>query len=145
MGGTMFPVHTLKNGLVVVVTSGHGYMFSDGTTFKIEPGIVTNYLSALSVDRVFEDIALPNSRVRATRSSQRLSEEALEHLSILQESKDVDIILVPMMLVSALHEMEADGLLSRARFHKVLGYNSTEETKRCPIQVKVVDVDNWAY
>ena len=77
----IFPHHILKDGRKVILTSNHGFKFSDGTEFKGVPdGFPLDFLNALTVRREFREVsaALPN---RATESKQSLTQEALETLS----------------------------------------------------------------
>lgn len=133
----IFPIHTLKDGRKVVLTSKHGYRFSDGTEFKVPDGFPLDFLNALTVRREFKEVsaALPN---KATESRQSLPKEALETLSRL--SGEADIVLVPFMVISAMKEMGIRNL-----YPKVLAFNATPETTRSSPQEKVVDIDNWAW
>jgi len=135
---TIFPIHTLKDGRKVILTSNHGFKFSDGTEFKGVPdGFPLDFLNALTVRREFREVsaALPN---RATESKQSLTQEALETLSRL--SGEADIVLVPFMVISAMKEMGVRNL-----YPKVLAFNATPETTRSNPDEKIVDIDNWAW
>lgn len=134
----VFPHHILKDGRKVILTSKHGYRFSDGTEIKGVPeGFPLDFLDALPVKREFREVsaALPN---RATESRQSLPKEALEILSKL--SGEADIVLVSFMVVSAMKEMGIRNL-----YPKVLAFNATPETSRSSPQEKVIDIANWAW
>jgi len=137
--GVKFPAHKLKNGLVIVLTSKHGYKFSDGSFIEIPQDIDFEYLDKLNIIREFK--VIQENPFRITESTQRISDDGLKILKNLQESKEIDIILVPQILLSALREM---GI--RNQFSKVVGFNSTPETSRTgsPLE-KIVDVNNWAW
>ena len=135
----LFPKHTLADGRKIILTSKHGYNFSDGTSVPgVDADFPLDYLDALSVKRKFREIpeALPN---RATESTQELTPDTLSLMTEL--SREADIILVSHMVISAMKEMGV-----RNQFPKVLGFNSTPETARCgnPSE-KVVDINNWAW
>jgi hypothetical protein len=135
---TIFPIHTLKDGRKVILTSNHGFKFSDGTEFPgLSKDFPMDFLDALAVKREFREVsaALPN---KATESRQSLPKEALEILSKL--SMEADIILVSFMVISALKEMGIRNL-----YPKVLAFNATPETTRSSPQEKVVDITNWAW
>jgi len=134
----VFPVHTLKDGRKIAITSKHSFKFSDGTEFPGVPeDFPTDFVDALTVQREFREVkeALPN---KATESVQRLSIEG--QLLLERLSKKVDIVLVSYMVISALKEM---GL--RYELPKVLAMNSTPETAREMPEKKIVDIDNWAW
>jgi hypothetical protein len=134
----IFPIHTLKDGRKVILTSNHGFKFSDGTEFPGLPkDFPMDFLDALAVKREFREVsaALPN---KATESRQSLPKEALEILSKL--SMEADIILVSFMVISALKEMGIRNL-----YPKVLAFNATPETTRSSPQEKIVDITNWAW
>lgn len=136
--GTVFPTHKLENGLVVVVTSKHGFSFSDGSRFEgITEDFPQEFLKALRVDREFR--VVQETPFRATESTQKLS---VEVLSLLRElSEKADIVLVPFMVLGAMKEM---GI--RSEFPKVVAFNATPESSRvADISQKVVDCDNWAW
>jgi hypothetical protein len=139
--GVKFPVHTLADGRKVVMTSKHGFRFSDKSEFSgIEEGFPLDFLDTLKVQREFSEVeaALPN---KATASTQKLSEQTLATLQGLSENTEISVILVPFMVISAMKEM---GI--RDAMPKVLAYNATPETARVgnPSE-KVVDVNNWAW
>lgn len=134
-----FPAVRLVDGRKVVLTSKHGFRFSDGTIApEVPEDFPKDFLDALYIKRKFREVpeALPN---KASESTQELAPDALSILSVL--SKKADIVLVSFMVVSALKEM---GI--RNQYPKVLAFNSTPETARCgnPSE-KVVDVNNWAW
>lgn len=134
----IFPHHILKDGRKIILTSNHGFKFSDGTEFPGLPkDFPMDFLDALAVKREFREVsaALPN---KATESRQSLPKEALEILSKL--SMEADIILVSFMVISALKEMGIRNL-----YPKVLAFNATPETTRSSPQEKVVDITNWAW
>ena len=132
-----FPVHILKDGRKIAITSKHSFKFSDGTEFRLPEDFPLDFVDALTVQREFRNIpeALPN---KASESVQKLSDSSLK---ILRELKlKVDIVLVSFMIISALKEM---GI--RDNFSAVLAMNSTPETAREVPEKKVVDIDNWAW
>lgn len=133
----VFPVHTLKDGRKIAITSKHSFKFSDGTEFRLPEDFPLDFVDALTVQREFRNIpeALPN---KASESIQRLSDNSLEILRDLSEN--VDIVLVSFMIISALKEM---GI--RNSFPNVLAMNSTPETAREIPEKKIVDIDNWAW
>ena len=134
----VFPVHTLKDGRKIAITSKHGFKFSDGTEFPGVPeGFPTDFVDALMVQREFQEVpeALPH---KATESIQKLSEDSLYLLIVL--SLKVDIVLVSYMIITALKEMGC-----RKAFPRVLAMNSTPETAREVPEKKIVDIYNWAW
>jgi hypothetical protein len=127
-------LHKLASGLVIGLTSPHGQKFSDGT--EAVEGATMEFSQSLSVKRDFQ--VVQETPFRATESTQFMTEGSLE---LLRKSSDqVDIVLVPFMLLAALKTM---GL--RSEFPKVVAFNATKETSRSAPQEKVVDVDNWAW
>ena len=73
----VFPVHTLKDGRKIAITSKHSFKFSDGTEFPGVPeDFPIDFVDALTVEREFCEVpeALPN---KATESIQKLSEDSL--------------------------------------------------------------------
>jgi len=143
--GTKFPVHKLKNGETVAITSKHGYTFSDGTSCqdKMNDAAANNsisfdYLNKIVVERKFSPVPLALPR-RATMSVSELTRDSLLHLEEL--SKKVDIVLVSFMAIDALKQMGV-----RHHYPKVLAYNSTRETARVnSVTEKIVDLDNWGW
>lgn len=136
--GIVFPTHKLENGLVVVVTSKHGFAFSDGSKFEgIPEDFPQEFLKALMVSRKFK--VVQEVPFRATESTQELS---VEVLSLLKElSENADIVLVSFMVISAMKEI---GI--RSEFPKVVAFNATPESSRvADVSQKVVDCDNWAW
>ena len=133
----VFPVHTLKDGRKIAITSKHSFKFSDGTEFRLPEDFPMDFLDALTVQREFWEVpeALPN---KATESVQWLTEESLKILRKLKLK--VDIVLVSYMIISALKEM---GI--RDDFSAVLAMNSTPETAREVPEKKIVDIENWAW
>ena len=132
-----FPVHTLKDGRKIAITSKHSFKFSDGTEFRLPEDFPLDFVDALTVQREFKPVisALPN---KATESVQRLSIES--QLLLERLSKKVDIVLVSYMIISVLKE-----IWIRTSFPKVLAMNSTPETAREIPEKKIVDIDNWAW
>jgi len=133
----VFPVHTLKDGRKIAITSKHSFKFSDGTEFRLPEDFPLDFVDALTVQREFWEVseALPN---KATESFQWLTKESLRILEVLSEN--VDIVLVSYMIISALKVM-----VKRDEFPNVLAMNSTPETAREVPEKKVVDIDNWAW
>ena len=134
----VFPVHTLKDGRKIAITSKHSFKFSDGTEFPGVPeDFPMDFLDALTVEREFREIpeALPN---KATESVQI---PTFDNLYILwQLSPQADIVLVSYIIISALKEMKC-----RRTFWNVLAMNSTPETAREVPEKKIVDIYNWAW
>jgi hypothetical protein len=128
-----FPIHVLKNGERVIITSSHGYKFSDGSI--AENGASKEVAEKIKVKRSFTKI-----RERVFESEQELTSESLKILKKLNEK--ADWVLAPFFVVSALHSM---GLREDPKFNNVVAYNATAETKRSRPDQKVVDIDNWAW
>jgi hypothetical protein len=128
-----FPIHVLKNGERVIITSSHGYKFSDGSI--AENGASKEAAEAIEVKRTFSQV-----RERVFESKQSLTPESLKILEKLNNKGNW--VLVPFFVVSALHSM---GLREDPRFTNIVAYNATAETKRSRPQEKVVDIDNWAW
>jgi hypothetical protein len=131
----------LADGRLIVITSKHGFRFSDGSEFSgIETGFPLDFLEILKVQREFSEIdsALPN---RATVSIQKISKQAIDALQELSENTEVSVVLVPFMIISAIKDM---GI--RDTMPKVLAYNATSETSRVsdPSE-KIVDINNWSW
>ena len=134
----VFPVHTLKDGRKIAITSKHSFRFSDGTEFPGVPeDFPMDFVDALTVEREFREIpeALPN---KASESIQILSPNNLYILR--QLANQVDIVLVSYMIISAMKEMG-----TRKAFKNVLAMNSTPETAREIPEKKIVDIENWAW
>lgn len=130
-----FPVHTLADGKVIVITSNHGYKFSDGTEYvpvKVmgEEFIVPN----IPISEEFERIELPCGAM-ASRKSLFLDNDALNILDALENDASVDLILASFQLVEAGRNYG---------FKKLVAFNATPETRRNRPNEKVVDVQNWA-
>lgn len=130
-----FPVHTLADGKVIVITSNHGYKFSDGTEYvpvKVmgKEFIVPN----IPISEEFERIELPCGAM-ASRKSLFLDDDSLNILDALENDASVDLILGSFQLVEAGRN---------CGFKKLVGYNSTPETRRNRPNEKIVDVQNWA-
>ena len=139
ISGIEFPTHKLVSGLLIVLTSKHGFNFSDGSSAEMPNDISFEYLNKLSVVRTFR--VVQETPFRVTESTQKVSDEGLEILNELQASEEVDIVLVPLMFLSALKEM---GI--RDNYPKVVAFNSTPETSRTGNpQEKIVDINNWAW
>ncbi len=128
-----FPTHSLKNGEMVIITSPHGYKFSDGSI--TEKGASKEAAEKIEVKRTFSQV-----RERVFESKQYLTPESLLILEKLNNKGNW--VLVSFLVVSALHSM---GLRKDPRFNNVVAYNATAETKRSRPQEKVVDIDNWAW
>jgi hypothetical protein len=128
-----FPIHVLKNGERVIITSSHGYKFSDGSI--AENGASKEAAEKIKVKRSFTKI-----RERVFESEQELTSESLKILEKLNNKGNW--VLAPFFVVSALHSM---GLREDPRFNNVVAYNATAETKRSRPDQKVVDIDNWAW
>jgi hypothetical protein len=128
-----FPIHVLKNGERVIITSSHGYKFSDGSI--AENGASKEAAEAIEVKRTFSQV-----RERVFESKQELTSESLKILKKLNEK--ADWVLVPFFVVSALHSM---GLREDPRFSNVVAYNATAETKRSRPSEKIVDINKWAW
>lgn len=130
-----FPVHILSDGKVIVITSNHGYKFSDGTEYvpvKVmgEEFIVPN----IPISEKFERIELPCGAM-ASRKTLFLDDDSLNILDALENDASVDLILASFQLVEAGRSYG---------FKKLVGYNSTPETRRNRPNEKIVDVQNWA-
>ena len=133
-----FPVHTLNDGTRVVMTSKHGFTFSDVIVATAPFDVSNEYVDTLKVEREFKVVW---ENPRCTESTQRVSDSSLKVLDALQASEDVDIILVPFMLIGALKDM---GI--RNQYPKALAFNATPETARTSVvSEKIVDVNNWAW
>jgi hypothetical protein len=143
IAGVDFPLHTLKDGRTILITSKHGYRFSDGTdclSIKDGEGILSyEYVGTLEVKMMRKVKKL--KPFKATKSMPIPTTEAYKMLDAIHRCKEVDAVLVSYVMVSAL---ENSG--HRERYHKALGFNSTKETSRMSNpQDKIVDVDNWAW
>jgi hypothetical protein len=130
---SQFPVHILKNGEVVVITSSHGYKFSDGSI--AENGASKEAAEKIEVKRTFSQV-----RERVFESKQYLTPESLLILEKLNNKGNW--VLVPFFVVSALHSM---GLREDPRFTNIVAYNATAETKRSRPSEKIVDINKWAW
>lgn len=137
-----FPLHKLADGRIVAITSAHGFKFSDGTEYVPDKNLDKSFLDAINIERktVRAVVAYPNI---ATRTIISLWSESEAILAVLSECDDIDIILVPFMVVDALRQKGGDSY--RSKYPKVLAYNATPETQRAPTTEKVVDVNNWAW
>lgn len=143
VNGIKFPVHTLKDGRTVAITSKHGYKFSDGTEcLEIKDG---NGIDSFKYAEVLE---IKMSRKVKRYKPFKIAESrpiptmmAIKMLDALQQCKEIDGVIVSHLMITALHNM---GI--RQRYSKIMGYNSTTETSRAgDIQDKVVDINNWAW
>jgi len=131
-----FPVHTLKDGTRIAITSRHGFKFSDGTEY-------VPALFAGAVEMPWTDIRVESSSTWGelpcgAKVSRRELYLPFDSQSILEslEDSDIDIILVSFQLLEA----------ARGRnFKKVVAFNSTAETARLRPSEKIVDLNNWAW
>jgi hypothetical protein len=128
-----FPIHVLKNGERVIITSSHGYKFSDGSI--AENGASKEAAEKIEVKRTFSQV-----RERVFESKQSLTPESLKILAEL--NKRGNWVLVSFFVRSALHSM---GLRDDPRFSNVVAFNSTEKTKRSRPSEKIVDINKWAW
>ena len=93
-------VMVLKNGVSVInFSSPHPFVFDDGT---ILPGVSPEESRTLMLEAV-ED-SHHNGRWTDIRLSFRMTPEVLAVLHAWQEREDVDIILVPLPVMTALKE-----------------------------------------
>jgi len=130
---SQFPVHILKNNERVVITSSHGYKFSDGSI--AEKGAPKEAAKLIEANRTFSQV-----RERVFESKQSLTPESLKILAEL--NKRGNWVLVSFFVRSALHSM---GLRDDPRFSNVMAFNSTVETKRSKPNEKIVDINKWAW
>jgi hypothetical protein len=138
----IFPIHRLKDGKIIAITSNHGYEFSDGSQYIPEEFIVfdefgelLNY-SFMDFLKIERDSVMIAGYPPATKIKPALSPENLQVLGLLSHYSD--IVLVPMLVIDALGE-------KRPNYRNVVGQNSTKETSRLQQDKKIVDISNWAY
>ncbi len=141
--GVDFPVHTLKDGRTLAITSKHGYKFSDGTDcmdIKDGDGIESfDYVGTLEVKMPKRTKRFKPFKVSESRPIPTM--KAIKMLDALQKCSEIDGVIVSYLMVTALHNMGV-----RERYGKVMGYNSTPETARSlSPHDKVVDIDNWVW
>ena len=128
-----FKVHILENGDRVVITSPHGFRFSDGTE-SVEGA------SHEAADMIYVGRTMVEVRPRVVASKLSLEEEALATLASL--NCEGEWVVVPFMVVAALREA---GLRDDPRFSNVVAFNATKETRRSAPQDKIIDIDSWAW
>lgn len=130
----MVNVHTLTNGATVILTSPHGFKFSDGTVAEPQTKEVCD---ELTLRRELKNVGtikgMPLNQV-----SMLLSIEQQEFLSTL--CKSADIVIIPFPVLSALREQ---GI--RDRFPNAVAFNATAETQRSAPNDKIVDINNWSF
>jgi hypothetical protein len=127
-------VHLLVNGASVVSLSPHGFKFSDGSeSLSQDQNLVKTFTLKRELREVGQIRGMVLNEVRMVLSD--------EQLTLLAEiAKQVDIVLVPFPLLTALREQGV-----RDQFPNVVAFNATTETQRAAPQDKVVDVNNWSY
>jgi hypothetical protein len=146
VNGIEFPVHELLDGRVIVLTSKHGFLMSDGSnsveTMKVAietEQFSLDYLNVLTLDRSFVEIR--TEPFRLTDGTPKLSPKSIPMMDALQSDVRIGLVLVPYMFVGAMKEA---GI--RGSYDKIAAYNSTPETARCSNpQDKVVDITNFAW
>lgn len=129
----LYSVHTLANGATVIVTSPHGFKFSDGTACEGNPELAKQLtLNRLSVHYGdLKGMAL-NKVTFVLKDAQ---------VDLLRElSKQADVVIVPIPVLLALYGEDI-----RHELRNVVAFNATAETQRLPPNEKVVDIHNWSY
>ena len=127
-------IHTLNNGSTVISLSLHPFTFSDGT---VAEGQDKDLVDFFTLERKFEAM-YPINGMGVNRVQMILSREQLLRLTLL--SKDVDIVILPFPVLTALREQGV-----RDMYPNCLAFNATVDTQRSPPNEKIVDIDNWSY
>ena len=134
----------LKNDTVIIPTSAHGCKFSDDTIFvptDAQVAQIKKDWGCLQILRIPTEAYKING-MSVMRMSQEIPVQGLNKLREVEEVMPEDrfIVLVPYMVVAALHEMGV-----RDEFRFVLATNATKETSREQPQNKIWDINSWAY
>ena len=125
-------IHKLNNGSSVIITSLHGFVFSDGSVCE---GQDKEICDALTLKRVNEKICEING-MSVNRVNMVLSTE--QSLFLFELSKKADIVIVPFPVLSAMRES------GKVFPVNIVAFNATADTQRSPPSEKIVDINNWS-
>ncbi len=131
----------LKNNVEVIPTSFHGARFNDGTVFEPTSEQIDQIKkdwSCLTVERKFLPINIGIDGIGASKSEQKLSDEAINKLHQVLEDNPNAIIMVSFIIRSTINSMGIKTL------NRVVACNATPETQRERPDKKIWDINNFA-